>query len=95
MLTRFIPDDTESSEDEIYGVSESMMIVKADTPDEAYAEATGWAEAGESETMITKSGQTGKTVFDGFRDIIPIYDCLLYTSPSPRDATLSRMPSSA
>ena len=24
-----------------------------------------------------------------------IYYCLLYTSPSPRDATLSRMPSSA
>ena len=27
--------------------------------------------------------------------IIDIYVCLLYTSPSPRDATLSRMPSSA
>ena len=27
--------------------------------------------------------------------IIPSNDCLLYTSPSPRDATLSRMPSSA
>ena len=25
----------------------------------------------------------------------PPYICLLYTSPSPRDATLSRMPSSA
>ena len=25
----------------------------------------------------------------------PKMDCLLYTSPSPRDATLSRMPSSA
>ena len=25
----------------------------------------------------------------------PLYTCLLYTSPSPRDATLSRMPSSA
>ena len=25
----------------------------------------------------------------------PDYICLLYTSPSPRDATLSRMPSSA
>ena len=25
----------------------------------------------------------------------PAYVCLLYTSPSPRDATLSRMPSSA
>ena len=24
-----------------------------------------------------------------------LYICLLYTSPSPRDATLSRMPSSA
>ena len=24
-----------------------------------------------------------------------VEDCLLYTSPSPRDATLSRMPSSA
>ena len=33
-------------------------------------------------------------------DLINIFDgasyaCLLYTSPSPRDATLSRMPSSA
>ena len=26
---------------------------------------------------------------------IMAYTCLLYTSPSPRDATLSRMPSSA
>ena len=25
----------------------------------------------------------------------PYFNCLLYTSPSPRDATLSRMPSSA
>ena len=28
-------------------------------------------------------------------DLIVLYTCLLYTSPSPRDATLSRMPSSA
>ena len=28
-------------------------------------------------------------------DHADIYICLLYTSPSPRDATLSRMPSSA
>ena len=27
--------------------------------------------------------------------LAPIMYCLLYTSPSPRDATLSRMPSSA
>ena len=32
----------------------------------------------------------------GFPHNTPIADgCLLYTSPSPRDATLSRMPSSA
>ena len=28
-------------------------------------------------------------------DFTRIYDCLLYTSPSPRDRTRSRMPSSA
>ena len=27
--------------------------------------------------------------------LLKVYTCLLYTSPSPRDATLSRMPSSA
>ena len=31
----------------------------------------------------------------GRGDIIKVVRCLLYTSPSPRDATLSRMPSSA
>ena len=30
-----------------------------------------------------------------FRKEVAINSCLLYTSPSPRDATLSRMPSSA
>ena len=30
-----------------------------------------------------------------FMPISDIFPCLLYTSPSPRDATLSRMPSSA
>ena len=30
-----------------------------------------------------------------FLAVYPIYSCLLYTSPSPRDRTRSRMPSSA
>ena len=35
-------------------------------------------------------------VFDGSQLIVvKAQPCLLYTSPSPRDATLSRMPSSA
>ena len=33
--------------------------------------------------------------FRGHRNITCLYDCLLYTSPSPRDGLLSRMPSSA
>ena len=30
-----------------------------------------------------------------FAELVSFKSCLLYTSPSPRDATLSRMPSSA
>ena len=37
----------------------------------------------------------GKAVADFGEEFKQVYDCLLYTSPSPRDATLSRMPSSA
>ena len=40
---------------------------------------------------IAKSTSSGKKV--GIVDLTR--GCLLYTSPSPRDATLSRMPSSA
>ena len=36
-----------------------------------------------------------KTAEDKFKEASEAYGCLLYTSPSPRDATLSRMPSSA
>ena len=49
--------------------------------------------------MATNRNLASLTVklYDGaFRkDFDPIDDCLLYTSPSPRDRTRSRMPSSA
>ena len=35
------------------------------------------------------------TANDGLRALELVRDCLLYTSPSPRDRTRSRMPSSA
>ena len=50
--------------------------------------------------MILESAQmlsTAHRVLDGdaYADLIGMYKiCLLYTSPSPRDATLSRMQSS-
>ena len=53
--------------------------------------------------IVTDTGFAGDTWTDGFvalaerpaNDIGQAIDCLLYTSPSPRDRTRSRMPSSA
>ena len=42
---------------------------------------------------VFRSGPTLRGLLTKVKDPLPI--CLLYTSPSPRDATLSRMPSSA
>ena len=42
--------------------------------------------------LIDMVGKAGQAIYDNYKDI---KGCLLYTSPSPRDATLSRMPSSA
>ena len=40
-------------------------------------------------------GQIGQHIEEFKANADKEYVCLLYTSPSPRDATLSRMPSSA
>ena len=45
-----------------------------------------------NESLRIKYDQTGDDQYQNFKG--PEF-CLLYTSPSPRDATLSRMPSSA
>ena len=46
-------------------------------------------EMRKNEDIVLLVGDVGYKVFDHLRD------CLLYTSPSPRDRSLSRMPSSA
>ena len=59
---------------------------------------------GADKTLIQKSGYFARSAKPGKRDLDLIkksafmaaeFACLLYTSPSPRDATLSRMPASA
>ena len=35
------------------------------------------------------------TIFSSYKDLDKSFNCLLYTSPSPRDVEESRMPSSA
>ena len=49
-----------------------------------YAKGWGSLTGNPGEVVVAKDDGTTETVL-----------CLLYTSPSPRDATLSRMPSSA
>ena len=43
-----------------------------------------------SESLVIADQHAAVNTFPGL-----VHTCLLYTSPSPRDATLSRMPSSA
>ena len=47
---------------------------------------------------LSKNKELNQNEIDSMKVAVEEYDiraCLLYTSPSPRDATLSRMPSSA
>ena len=52
---------------------------------------------GEFVIVLDHSSQSQSSSFEGdeLRVMEILTTCLLYTSPSPRDATLSRMPSSA
>ena len=55
-------------------------------------------QAGDLNTALkwlTRSYQLNPQDYETCRLLGVAYGCLLYTSPSPRDATLSRMPSSA
>ena len=45
--------------------------------------------------IVTDKGVSSSGLLDQLLTLLPSSPCLLYTSPSPRDATLSRMPSSA
>ena len=58
-----------------------------------------WVSGSTQQSMDSQNPATGETwaTFDcaSKNDVNRAVSCLLYTSPSPRDATLSRMPSSA
>ena len=60
--------------------------------------APGWEEANPNNSGISELNWTGSSTLESGTSVslgLPYNGCLLYTSPSPRDATLSRMPSSA
>ena len=68
---------------------------------EEMAEPTGWATLKGRFTLTGPAPERQRLPITGGDAAVcapgnkPVYACLLYTSPSPRDATLSRMPSSA
>ena len=67
-------------------------LVDARAQSDYNALADVYYEYGLYEEKVNKaSGES----FEYLRRSLQYYDCLLYTSPSPRDRTRSRMPSSA
>ena len=74
-------------DDLIMGDDASKLRVDPDDP---------WAEIWDPPRHVYKErcAKTGYLMTKPFERHNPM-PCLLYTSPSPRDATLSRMPSSA
>ena len=75
-----------------------LVIVSANKPRFFSAEDPIYRVVDEDESMLlphTGSLEQGHVYFAGNARLVEESFCLLYTSPSPRDATLSRMPSSA
>ena len=54
-----------------------------------------WLDLSRNNIHSARSTEALKTAFEENPKLTSVSLCLLYTSPSPRDATLSRMPSSA
>ena len=74
----------------VFGVANKRSI--------AYAVAKAWHDAG-ANLIFNYQGERNKDsvakIAKSFGEDLPVYPCLLYTSPSPRDKRQSRMPSSA
>ena len=87
------PDDTISERDQravAAAVDAGWSVVLATARWYQLAERTA-RSLGLVDPVIACSGAEVRRLRDG----VDLLDCLLYTSPSPRDGLLSRMPSSA
>ena len=78
---------------EVRGAREhNLKSVDVDIPRNQFVVITGLSGSGKSSLAFDTIYAEGQR---RYVESLSAYACLLYTSPSPRDATLSRMPSSA
>ena len=87
--------DETSTEDRIKKIVVDQLGVNADqiTPEAKFIEDLGADSLDTVELVMALEEEFGNEIPD--EEAEKLTTCLLYTSPSPRDATLSRMPSSA
>ena len=57
--------------------------------------ALGWSEGVDTDVLLFSLGLVEVQALSLIQTVKEMLGCLLYTSPSPRDGLLSRMPSSA
>jgi len=88
----------------VTGVARTLMDLGAVVADPAVVEAAAESAFRRDSELFARlkrrledEGRHGRRGFGTLRDIIDLRDpdCLLYTSPSPRDLSTARMPSSA
>ena len=96
--------DTEAAPDTDQPEPEMAQEKEPDLLDELDEDLAAWVEQFKDQAdfgplrtaavTAVRDRQAAALLRDG-KQVVLDWDCLLYTSPSPRDATLSRMPSSA
>ena len=89
------PEGADDDEDDEKAEMEALMLAKQAEADEAKAKAEAEAAEAKREAEEAKAKAEAEAKAAKEKAEKEAADCLLYTSPSPRDATLSRMPSSA
>ena len=84
------------SSHQIEGTLSSGELFRSTFPEESTDEIFAELRSAEPEIALEVDTEDGNLIIDILLSLLPLLIiCLLYTSPSPRDATLSRMPSSA
>ena len=72
-----------------------IVLAKITVKEEKVSEYLELADKTDKAVEAFEPGMLHHTFDQDPENPLIFYGCLLYTSPSPRDATLSRMPSSA